>query len=33
VAGVEPGDELRGEIDGLGIIENMVVREKADRRS
>lgn len=32
VSSVEPGDELRGEIDGLGVIENMVVREKAHRR-
>jgi 2-keto-4-pentenoate hydratase/2-oxohepta-3-ene-1,7-dioic acid hydratase in catechol pathway len=32
VRSVQPGDELRGEIDGLGFIENMVVRDSADRR-
>jgi 2-keto-4-pentenoate hydratase/2-oxohepta-3-ene-1,7-dioic acid hydratase in catechol pathway len=32
VSSVEPGDELRGDIDGLGIIENTVVRERAHRR-
>jgi 2-keto-4-pentenoate hydratase/2-oxohepta-3-ene-1,7-dioic acid hydratase in catechol pathway len=32
VRSVQPGDELRGEIDGLGVIENMVVRDNANRR-
>jgi 2-keto-4-pentenoate hydratase/2-oxohepta-3-ene-1,7-dioic acid hydratase in catechol pathway len=28
VSSVQPGDELRGEIDGLGVIANTVVRAK-----